>query len=360
MLFADVVGSMALAEQCDSEEWRAMMERFFAILCEGVHRFEGTVDKFTGDGMMALFGAPIAHEDHARRACYAALHLQEELAAFASELRRAPGVGLSVRMGLNSGEVVVGSIGEDLSMAYTAIGHTVGLAQRAEQLAEPGTVYLTDHTASLVEGHLELADLGEFEVNGVSRALHVYELTGAGPGGGPLAGSRARGFSRFVGREEELGTLERALEHALAGEGQVIGIVGEAGVGKSRVCHEFAGAQASRGHAGLPRRGPGTRQVGPARAGAAVPARVLRDRRAGLRLDGARADRRRPSRPRRVVRRRPAATVRVPRRVRPRATPGSHGSRGAPAPAARVDEASDTRAQCPRAGRVRVRGPPLA
>ena len=115
------------------------MERFFAILCEGVHRFEGTVDKFTGDGIMALFGAPIAHEDHAQRACYAALHLQHELAAYAAELRRAQGLSFSVRMGLNSGEVVVGAIGEDLGMEYTAIGHTVGLAQRMEQLAEPRT-----------------------------------------------------------------------------------------------------------------------------------------------------------------------------------------------------------------------------
>ena len=114
------------------------MDRFFAILCEGVHRFEGTVDKFTGDGIMALFGAPIAHEDHARRACYAALHLQRELAGYAAELRRSEGLSFSVRMGLNSGEVVVGAIGEDLAMAYTAVGHTVGLAQRMEQLADAG------------------------------------------------------------------------------------------------------------------------------------------------------------------------------------------------------------------------------
>ena len=143
VLFADVMGSMELAEQQDPEEWRQIMERFFAILCEGVHRFEGTVDKFTGDGIMALFGAPIAHEDHAQRACYAALHLQEELAAYAAELRREQGLSFSVRMGLNSGEVVVGAIGEDLGMDYTAIGHTVGLAQRMEQLAEPGKAYLT-------------------------------------------------------------------------------------------------------------------------------------------------------------------------------------------------------------------------
>ena len=240
VMFADVMGSMELAERSDPEEWRRIMERFFAILCEGVHRFEGTVDKFTGDGIMALFGAPIAHEDHARRACYAALHLQEELASYAAELRREQGLNFSVRMGLNSGEVVVGAIGEDLGMEYTAIGHTVGLAQRMEQLAEPGKAYLTEHAATLVEGYLALTDLGEFQVKGASRPLRVHELTGVGAARGRLDISRGRGFSRFVGREEELRMLEGALEQALDGQGQMIGIVGEAGVGKSRLCHEFA------------------------------------------------------------------------------------------------------------------------
>jgi class 3 adenylate cyclase/tetratricopeptide (TPR) repeat protein len=240
VLFADVMGSMELSERSDPEEWRRTMEGFFAILCQGVHRFEGTVDKFTGDGIMALFGAPIAHEDHAQRACYAALHLQEELAYYAAELRRQQGLRFSVRMGLNSGEVVVGAIGEDLAMDYTAIGHTVGLAQRMEQLAEPGKAYLTEHTASLAEGYLALTDLGEFQVKGASRALRVHELTGVGAARGRLDVSHARGFSRFVGRDDELRVLERAREQALAGRPQVIGIVGEAGVGKSRLCDMFA------------------------------------------------------------------------------------------------------------------------
>ena len=140
VLFADVLGSMALAEQSDPEQWQRMMEQLFAILSGGVHRFEGTVDKFTGDGIMALFGAPIGHENHAQRACYAALRLQDELAAYAAELRRTEGLSLSVRIGINSGQVVVGAIGDDLAMEYTAIGHTVGLAQRMESLAEPGKV----------------------------------------------------------------------------------------------------------------------------------------------------------------------------------------------------------------------------
>ena len=139
VLFADVIGSMELAERHDPEEWRALMDRFFSVLSAGVHRFEGTVDKFTGDGIMALFGAPVAHEDHARRAGYAALALQADLAD----------LPFAVRMGLNSGEVVVGAIGEDLAMEYTAIGRTVGLAQRMEQLAAPDSVYLSEHTAAL-------------------------------------------------------------------------------------------------------------------------------------------------------------------------------------------------------------------
>jgi class 3 adenylate cyclase/tetratricopeptide (TPR) repeat protein len=247
VLFADVMGSMDLAEHQDPEAWRQIMERFFEVLCEGIHRFEGTVDKFTGDGIMALFGAPIAHEDHAQRACYAALHLQEELAFYAARLRREQGLSFSVRMGLNSGEVVVGAIGEDLGMAYTAIGHTVGLAQRMEQLAEPGKAYLTEHTASLVGGYLELADLGEFQVKGAREPLGVHELIGIGAARGRLDVSRARGFSRFVGREDELGVLDVALEQSAAGRPQVIGIVGEAGVGKSRLCDMFARRCRARG-----------------------------------------------------------------------------------------------------------------
>jgi class 3 adenylate cyclase/tetratricopeptide (TPR) repeat protein len=247
VLFADVVGSMELSEQTDTELWRRVMERFFAILCDGIHRFEGTVDKFTGDGAMALFGAPIAHEDHARRACYAALHLQQQLAEYAAELRRDEGLNVSVRMGLNSGEVVVGAIGEDLGMEYTAVGHTVGLAQRMESLAEAGKAYLTGHTARLVEGYLSLESLGEFQVKGVSQPLSVYELRGTGSARGRLDVSIARGLSRFVGRDDEMGVLEDALERALEGDASVIGIVGEAGVGKSRLCHEFVQRCRARG-----------------------------------------------------------------------------------------------------------------
>ena len=247
VLFADVTGSMDLAEHTDPEDWKRIMDGFFGILCGGVHRFEGTVDKFTGDGIMAIFGAPIAHEDHAQRACYAALHLRDELAAYASELRRTQGLNFSVRMGLNSGEVVVGAIGEDLAMEYTAVGHTVGLAQRMESLAEPGRIYVTDGTASMVGGYLAAEDLGEFRVKGVSVPMRVHELTGVGAARGRLDISRERGFSRFVGRSDEMWILESAIERAQAGEAQVIGIVGEAGVGKSRLCHEFSQRARARG-----------------------------------------------------------------------------------------------------------------
>jgi class 3 adenylate cyclase len=239
VMFADVTGSMNLAEQTDTEVWRTIMDHFFTILSDGVHRFEGTVDKFTGDGIMALFGAPIAHEDHAQRACWAALALQRDLATYATEVRRSQGLSFSVRIGLNSGEVVVGTIGEDLGVEYTAVGHTVGLAQRMESLAEPGRAYLTNHTAKLVAGYLDLEDLGEFDIKGVSDPVHVYALLGAGAARSRLDISRARGFTRFVGRADELATLEAALEQARNGKGAVVGVVGEAGVGKSRLCHEF-------------------------------------------------------------------------------------------------------------------------
>jgi len=239
VLFADVIGSMDLAERTDPEVWRSIMDRFFTILCDGVHRFEGTVDKFTGDGIMALFGAPLAHEDHAQRACWAALTLQRELAAYAGEVRRGQGLNFSVRMGINSGEVVVGRIGDDLSLEYTAVGHTVGLAQRMESLAEPGRAYLTEQTAKLVAGYLDLEGLGEFDVKGVSEPVRVHALAGAGGAHSRLDISKARGFTRFVGREDELATLQAALEQAQDGSGTVVGVVGEAGVGKSRLCHEF-------------------------------------------------------------------------------------------------------------------------
>ncbi len=255
VLFADVKGSMDLAEQLDPEEWHKILDGFFQILTDGVHRFEGTVNQYTGDGIMALFGAPIADEDHARRACLAVLHLRDALRAYADEVRRTHAVSFAARMGLNSGEVVVGRIGDDLRMDYTAQGHTVGLAQRMEQLAEPGSAYLTAHTARLVEGYFALRSLGKVALKGVREPLGVYALEGLGSLRNPLERSRARGFSKFVGRATELATLEAALERSLQGRGQTVGVVAEAGTGKSRLCFEFAERCRSRGFTVLEARG---------------------------------------------------------------------------------------------------------
>jgi class 3 adenylate cyclase len=247
VLFADVKGSMDLAEQVDPEEWHKIMDRFFAILSEGVHRFEGTINQYTGDGIMALFGAPVAHEDHARRACYAALALQEDLRRYANALRLEKGLNFSVRMGLNSGEVVVGKIGDDLRMDYTAQGHTVGLAARMEQLAESGKAYVSEHTAALADGFVTLQDLGRLALKGVTEPIRVYELQGIGKLRTKLDVSRARGFSRFVGRANEMAALEAALGRAVEGNGQIVGVVAHPGFGKSRLCFEFAERCRARG-----------------------------------------------------------------------------------------------------------------
>jgi class 3 adenylate cyclase/tetratricopeptide (TPR) repeat protein len=247
VLFADVTGSMALAEQLDPEEWHRILDRFFEILSEGVHRFEGTVNQYTGDGIMALFGAPISHEDHAQRACYAALHLRDELARYAAEVKRERGIGFATRMGIHSGEVVVGKIGDDLRMDYTAQGHTVGLAQRMESLAEPNSCYLSGSTAKLVDGYFALTDLGEFRVKGASEPMRVHQLEGPGELRTRLDIAHSRGFTALVGRGEEMQLLESALSRADQGSAPLVGIVGEAGLGKSRLCFEFLESCRGRG-----------------------------------------------------------------------------------------------------------------
>jgi adenylate cyclase len=231
VVFADIAGSMALAEGTDPEDWAAIMDRFFRVLSEGIARFGGTVDKFTGDGVMALFGAPVSQEDHARRACLAALYLRAA----------ADGLALPVRIGLNSGEVVVGGIGHRGRLDYTALGHTVGLAQRMEALADPGAVFLSEGTARLVHNDFVLRDLGVRTVKGSSEPLRVFVLE-ASRRRRPTVGSTV-----LVGRAEEMGVLEAALGRALEGQAQVVGVVGEAGVGKSRLCEEFARSATARG-----------------------------------------------------------------------------------------------------------------
>ena len=243
VLFADVAGSMDLQEQLDAEVWAEIMGRFVAILAEGVRKYGGTVDKFTGDGIMALFGAPVAQEDHARRACHAAWHLTKTIASYSEELRRKQGVRLGVRLGLNSGEVVVGRVGEDMTLDPTALGHTVGLAQRMEALAEPGKACLTAQTARLVDGWFRLEDVGPVQVKGSREPVQVWLL--AEPVSSPMR--RTVGTAQLVGRQREFAVLEDAFAIAEEGHAQVVGVVGEAGVGKSRLCEEFAQSMAARG-----------------------------------------------------------------------------------------------------------------
>jgi adenylate cyclase len=247
VLFADVQGSMDLQEDLDPEAWAQIMARFVQILAEGVRRFGGTVDQFTGDGIMALFGAPVAQEDHARRACHAAWHLTSAIAAYAEELRRSQGVDLHVRLGLNSGEVVLGRVGGDVRLDPAAFGHTVGLAQRMEALAQPGRAYLTEHTARLVEGWFRLEDLGPMTVKGARESLRIFVLEEPAPLPPTLRGGLALGTAPLVGRDQELAFLDDVLAAAADGHAQVVGVVGEAGVGKSRLCEEFARSAAERG-----------------------------------------------------------------------------------------------------------------
>ncbi len=247
VLFADVKSSMELSEQLDPEDWHIILDRFFEILTEGVHRFEGNVNQYTGDGIMALFGAPIAHEDHANRACYAALYLRDALKQYTDSLRAERGLSISVRMGINTGEVIVGKIGDDLRMDYTAQGHTVGLAQRMESLAEPGSALLAENTIKSVEGYFALRDLGKTRVKGVEQPVRMAELEGVGEMRTRFDRSRARGLSKFVGRHDESQRLEAALARALEGDGQVVGVVANAGAGKSRLCYEFLESCRSRG-----------------------------------------------------------------------------------------------------------------
>jgi hypothetical protein len=192
-----------------------------------------------GDGIMALFGAPIAHEDHAVRACYAALCMQELIKRYAEEARQARGVDVQIRVGLNSGEVVVRAIGSDLHMDYTAVGQTTHLAARLEQLASPGSILLTPATLELVEGFVAVQPLGPVPVKGLAYPVEIYQVTGAGPARTRLQAAARRGLTRFVGRDAELAQFYLAQQLAGSGHGQVVAVIGEAGVGKSRLVHEF-------------------------------------------------------------------------------------------------------------------------
>ena len=239
VLFADLKGSTELIEGLDPEEARRLLDPALHVMMDAVHRYEGTVNQVLGDGIMALFGAPVAHEDHAVRACYAALAMQAAMRRYAEEVRRSHGLEMQARVGLNSGEVVVRSIGNDLHMDYSAVGQTTHLAARMEQLATPGSIRLTAATLRLAEGLVQVNALGQFPVKGLAEPVEVFELVGASAIRRRLQASAARGLTRFVGRQQELAALQQALEQAGAGHGQVVALVGEAGVGKSRLVYEF-------------------------------------------------------------------------------------------------------------------------
>jgi class 3 adenylate cyclase/tetratricopeptide (TPR) repeat protein len=239
VLFADMKGSTELLADRDPEEARQILDPVLERMMEAVHRYEGTVNQVMGDGIMALFGAPLAHEDHAVRACYSALRMQDAIRRYAEEVRRAHGVEVQIRIGLNSGDVVVRSVGTDLRMDYTAVGQTTHLAARMEQLAPAGTTRLTAETLRLAEEFVQVRPLGPIPVKGLAAPVEVFELTGAGAVRTRLQASRARGFSRFVGRDAELDQIRQAAAQARQGRGQLVAVVGEAGVGKSRLFYEF-------------------------------------------------------------------------------------------------------------------------
>ncbi len=247
VLFADIRGSLELIASNDPEEARKLLNEPIGIMMDAVHRFEGTVNRVLGDGIMALFGAPLAHEDHAVRACYAALAMQDAIRAFAEQARREQGVEIQVRIGLNSGEVVVGSIGNDLSMDYDVVGVTAHLASRMEQLALPGTIRLTPDTLRLAEGFVEVTSLGPIPVKGLSEPIEVFDLARASGARTRLQAAGTRGLTRFVGREKELETLHEALTQGGAGRGQVVAVIGDAGVGKSRLFLEFSRSHRTQG-----------------------------------------------------------------------------------------------------------------
>jgi class 3 adenylate cyclase/tetratricopeptide (TPR) repeat protein len=239
VLFCDIVESSRLAERLDPEAMHEVMDHALRLMAEAVHRYEGTVNQFLGDGLMALFGAPVALEDHAFRGVQAALAIRETLSGYSEQLNRDRSVELQLRLGLNTGLVVVGRIGDDLRMDYTAVGDTTHLASRMLSLAEPGTILITEATHRLVEGYVQTESLGPVSVKGRSERIRVYRVIGRQRGRTRLEVSVERGLTELVGRERELAILQECVTRVRAGRGQVLGLVGEPGVGKSRLLYEF-------------------------------------------------------------------------------------------------------------------------
>jgi class 3 adenylate cyclase len=238
-LFADIKGSMQLLEDLDPEEARQIIDPALRLMMDAVHRYEGYVAQSLGDGIFALFGAPIAHEDHAQRALYAALHMQEAIAQYSQRLRAERGVNLEIRVGVNTGEVVVRAIRtDDLHTDYVPIGHATSLAARLQNLASGGAIVVSAPTYTLTEGYFHYKPLGMAQVKGVSEPVPLYQVDGVGPWRTRLEVGARRGLARFVGRQGELAQIQHAFDQASGGRGQIVGVVGEPGVGKSRLCYE--------------------------------------------------------------------------------------------------------------------------
>jgi class 3 adenylate cyclase/predicted ATPase len=239
-LFADIKGSMELIEDLDPEEARRLVDPALKLMMDAVHHYGGYVAQSTGDGIFALFGAPVAHEDHPQRALHAARRMQEDLKRYADKLRERGQPPLSVRVGVNSGEVVVRSIQTgDAHTEYTPIGHSISLAARLQTLAAPGSVVIGESVQKFVEGYFQLKALGASRIKGVGEPVNVYEVTGLGPLRTRLQRSAGRGLTKFVGREREMDALKYAAEQARAGRGQIVAAMAEPGVGKSRLFYEF-------------------------------------------------------------------------------------------------------------------------
>jgi len=245
ILFADVAGSTAMFENLDPEAAHEIMDGCFRILMDRVHRYEGTVNQFLGDGLMALFGAPIAHEDHAQRACHAALGMQKALTPYRETMRQRYGIDFRMRIGINSGAVVVGAIGDDLRMDYTATGDTANLAARMEALAEPDSVYVSENTFRLTEGYFRFEHLGRKTVKGKAEPVGSYRVIAASSRRTRFDVNAERGLTPLVGRQRDLAFLMDAFRSAAEGKGRVVVISSGAGMGKSRLLYEFRKAVAN-------------------------------------------------------------------------------------------------------------------
>ena len=239
VMFADVANYTAMSEKLDPEEVHQIMDGCFKILMDEIHKYEGTINQFTGDGVMAIFGAPIAHEDHAQRACHAALSIQRVMEKYSEKLKQDYDVEFRIRIGLNSGPVVVGAIGDDLRMDYTAVGDTTNLASRIESRAEPRSILISSATHNLTKDFFEFHPSGKISVKGKEQLQEVYKLIRTAEIDTRIRASIVRGLTKFVGRKNSMTALKKTYERVLAGSGQMLGIVGEAGVGKSRLLLEF-------------------------------------------------------------------------------------------------------------------------